>query len=207
MITSNERQTEKGGSVKEVNREGRKARAPPFTILIHMNEFDEEWARVLAEAEQKARARGRGDVTEYLSLRQTNDFARTAAADWLFATFIEHAGRANRNGASIRIERREAHRFQVGNSTMVGTLLTFQLGVRSLMVEAGWPRAPRDGIVRGGGLASARIRHFGRRNADEELLLVYSEGHRPQWLVIEGGGERHPLLEERVRQHVSRLLG
>lgn len=172
-----------------------------------MSEFDEEWARVLAEAEQRARRHGRGDVTDYLTLRQTNDFARTAGADWLFSTFIEHAGRANRRGASIRIERREAHRFQVGNSTMVGTLLKLELGVRALMVEAGWPRAPRDGIVRGGGLASARIRHFGQPKADEELLLVYAEDNRPHWLVLEKGGARSPLLEVRVGQHISKLMG
>jgi hypothetical protein len=171
-----------------------------------MSEFDEEWARVMAEAAERARQRGRGDVTEYLTLRQTNDFARTAGADWLFSAFIEQAGRANRGGASIRIERRDAHRFSIGNSTMVGTLLKLQLGVRSLMVEAGWPRAPRDGIVRGGGLASARIRHFGRPKADEELLLVYAEDNRPQWLVLERDGPRAPLLQERVGRHISRLL-
>lgn len=172
-----------------------------------MSEFDEEWARVLAEAEQRARTHGRGDVAEYLTLRQTNDFARTAGVDWLFSTFIEHAGRANRGGASIRIERSEAHRFQVGNSTMVGTLLKLNLGVRSLMVEAGWPRAPRDGIVRGGGLASARIRHFGQPKSDEELLLVYVQDRRPRWMVLEKGGARVPLLEERVGRHVSKLTG
>lgn len=171
-----------------------------------MSEFDEEWARVLAEAERKARARGRGDVTDYLSLRQTNDFARRAGAEWLFSTFTAHAGAVNRTGASIRTERREEHRFHVGNSTMVGTLLTLSLGLRSLMVEAGWPRAPRDGIVRGGGLASARIRHFGLRNADEELLLVYAEDKSPQWLVVERDGARARLLEERVASHVRKLL-
>lgn len=171
-----------------------------------MSEFDEEWARVLAEAERKARARGRGDVTDYLSLRQTNDFARKTGAEWLFSTFIEQAGIINRTGASIRTERREEHRFHVGNSTMVGTLLTLHQGLRSLMIEAGWPRAPRDGIVRGGGLASARIRHFGLRNADDELLLVYAEDKSPQWLVIEREGARTRLMEERVASHVRKLL-
>jgi hypothetical protein len=171
-----------------------------------MSEFDEEWARVLEEAERRARAGGRGDVVEYLSLRQTNDFARNAGADWLFSTFAEHAGLANRAGAAIRIERRDAHRFALGNSTMVGTLLTLQRGLRSLMVEVGWPRAPRDGIVRGGGLASARIRHFGLRNADEELLLVYAEENKPLWVVLEKTGTRTRLLEERVRLHIDRLL-
>jgi hypothetical protein len=214
MIPSNERQKEKGKSQSAVVFTlihffcscGLRL-SLLFAYLILMSEFDEEWARVLAEAEQRARARGRGDVTEYLLLRQTNDFARTAAADWLFSTFIEHAGHANRGGASIRIERREAHRFHQGNSVMVGTLLTLHLGIRSLMVEAGWPRAPRDGIVRGGGLASARIRHFGRPKADEELLLVYTADNRPQWFVLEKGGGRAPLLEERVVQHILKLLG
>lgn len=172
-----------------------------------MSEFEEEWARALAEAERRARASGRGDVSDYLTLRQTNDFARKLGADWLFATFMEHAGLVNRTGASIRTERREEHRFHIGNSTMVGALLTLSLGVRSLMVEAGWPRAPRDGIVRGGGLASARIRHFGLRTADEELLLVYAEDRSPHWLVLERDGARTRLLEERVAHHVRRLLG
>jgi hypothetical protein len=172
-----------------------------------MSEFDEEWARTLAEAERRARERGRGDVTEYLLLRQTNDFARTTAADWLYSTFTEHAAHANRAGAAICIERHDAHRFQLGNSVMVGALLTLTQGVRQLLVEAGWPRSPRDGIVRGGGLASARIRHLGLRDADEELLLVYAKGSRPQWLVIERTGSRTPLLEERVGQHVIKLLG
>ena len=171
-----------------------------------MSELDEEWALALAEAERRARASGRGDVAEYISLRQTNDFARTKASDWLFSTFTEHAGLANRKGASIRIERRDAHRFYLGNSTMVGTLLTLQVGLRQLMVEVGWPRAPRDGIVRGGGLASARIRHFGLRNADEELLLVYAEDNSPQWLVLEKTGARIRLLEERIHLHLKRLL-
>ena len=171
-----------------------------------MSEFDQEWARVMAEAEQRARARGRGDVVEYLSLRAANDLARKTAIDWLLETFTAHAGQANRAGASIRIERRDAHRFSIGNSTMVGPLLTFRLGVRSLMVEAGWPRAPGDGIVRGGGLASARIKHFGLRNADEELLLVYAQGQKPQWLTIERTGARTPLLEARINQHLIRFL-
>ncbi len=172
-----------------------------------MSEFDEEWARALAEAKARAGARGRGDVAEYLSLREANDFARTTGADWLFSTFTTHAGLANRTGASIRIERRDAHRFHLGNSTMVGTLVTFHLGVRQLSVEVGWPRTPRDGIVRGGGLASARIRHFGLRNADEELLLVYADDNRPQWLIIEKSGARTSLLEERIHHHIKKLLG
>jgi hypothetical protein len=94
----------------------------------------------------------------------------------------------------------------MGSSTMVGTRLTLSRGLRSLTVEAGWPRAPRDGIVRGGGLASARAGHFGERKSDEEFLLVPSGLEDARWLVLDKTGARTELLEERLRAHVVRLL-
>ena len=172
-----------------------------------MSELDEAWALALAEAERRAREKGRGDVAEYLALRTSNDQARATGIEWLLDTFKTLAGEANRAGASIQIAKTDAHRFRVGNSTMVGTLVTFRLGVRALMIEAGWPRTPRDGIVRGGGLASAHIRHFGNRAADEELLLVRSPNGAPQWLVLEKTGGRTPLVEAHLRRHLIRFLG
>ena len=173
-----------------------------------MSELEEEWARAMAEAESRARAAGRGDIAEYLRLRASNDVARKAGSDWLFSTFTSFAGEANRAGASIQIERGEAHRFRMGNTTMVGLLLTLRQGVRSLMVEAGWPRAPADGFIRGGGLAGGRIRHFGKAAADEELLLVRSAEHdAPQWFVLEKTGTRSLFLEERARYHHNKFLG
>lgn len=173
-----------------------------------MSELEEEWARVMAEAENRARAAGRGDIAEYLRLRASNDLARKAGSEWLFATFTNFAGEANRTGASIQIERSEAHRFRMGNTTMVGLLVTLRQGVRALMIEAGWPRAPADGFVRGGGLAGGRIRHFGNTAADEELLLVRSPQHDgPQWFVLEKTGTRSPFLEEGARRHVARFIG
>lgn len=171
-----------------------------------MSELDEQWMLAMAEAERRARASGRNDVAEYLSLRSANDLARSTGIEWLFTTFQACAGEANREGYSIQITHRDAHRFAVGNATMVGKLLNFNLGVRKLMVEAGWPRMPRDGFVRGGGLASAHIRHFGRRAADEELLLVRAKDGAPQWFILEKTGERISLSEERIRLHVNRFL-
>jgi hypothetical protein len=173
-----------------------------------LSELDEEWRRVLAEAERRARASGRGDLIDYLTLRARNDLARKTGIEWLFETFTTLAGEANRAGASITIKKEDAHRFQVGSSTMVGTLLTFRVGVRSLMVEAGWPRAPGDGIVRGGGLAYARLRHFGNRKADEDLLLVHSQNSTPHWfaLDLQTGARTQEILEARVRQHLHKLL-
>jgi hypothetical protein len=173
-----------------------------------VSELDEEWARAMAEAENRARAAGRGDIAEYIRLRATNDLARKAGSDWLFATFTNLVDEANRAGGSVRIERVDAHRFRMGNTTMVGLLLTFRLGVRSLMIEAGWPRAPVDGFIRGGGLAGGRIRHFGNAAADQELLLIRSQiDAAPQWFVLEKTGTGAPFLEERARHHVARFLG
>lgn len=172
-----------------------------------MSELDEAWARVVAEAEQRARMSGRGDVAEYLRLRASNDLARSAGIDWLLSTFTTLAGEANRNGAGIQQTRVDAHRFGVGSATMVGPLLTLSAGVRRLYVEAGWPRTPSDGFVRGGGLACGQLRHFGLRGADEELLLVRQGTNAPQWVVLQKTGARSPLLEARMRRHLERFLG
>ena len=94
-----------------------------------------------------------------------------------------------------------------------GRSLTLTAGVRVLTVEAGWPRTPRDGIVRGGGLATARISHFGRRRDDDELILIQNAGSDattlapPRWFVLDTSGARRALFEEaRVHQHVALLL-
>lgn len=171
-----------------------------------MNELDAEWEQKLAEAQQRARAAGRADVADYLTLRATNDMARTTGVKWLIDAFTALAGEANRSGAGIALAREDAHRFQVGASTMVGTQLTLRVGVRALTVEAGWPRAPGDGIVRGGGLASARLGHFGDRAAGEDLLLTQTDARAPRWFVLEDDGTRTELLEARMRRHLARLL-
>lgn len=175
-----------------------------------MSELEAEWARRLAEAEQRARTSGRSDVADYLALRALNDVARNVGIEWLLAVFTAHAGEANRTGGAIVLAHADAHRFRVGNSHMVGPRLTLTVGVRVLTIEAGWPRTPRDGIVRGGGLAAARVSHFGNRRDDDELLLAQNAGgdsNAPRWFVIDPNGARRAAFEEtRVRQHVAKLL-
>jgi hypothetical protein len=172
-----------------------------------MSELDEEWAQVLAEAERRAQSAGRGDLVDYLRLRASNDKARATGIEWLFETFTLLAGEANRNGAGVQILRKEGHRFEIGSATMVGVLLTLKSGVRQLMIEAGWPRAPRDGFVPGNGLAAGQIRHFGIKQANEELLLIRSPQGTPQWLAFEKTGARAQFLETRIRQHIKKFLG
>jgi hypothetical protein len=168
--------------------------------------IDEEYERMMSEARERARGVGRNEVLDYLDLKAANDAVRARAVEWLLELFTAAAGELNRAGAGLTLARTEAHRFRVGASTMVGSRLTLSRGLRSLTVEAGWPRAPRDGIVRGGGLASARAGHFGDRKADEEFLLVLAGPEDARWLVVEKTGARTELLEERLRAHVARLL-
>jgi hypothetical protein len=169
-----------------------------------MSELDEAWAAALAEAEQKARLAGRNDVADYLSLRNSNDLLRTAGIQWLLDSFTSAAGDANRAGASIKIERTEGHRFRTGTSTMVGQMVTLSNGIRTLFVEAGWPRVPRDGIVRGGGLASANIRHLGIRAASEELVLAKTTTGAPGWKSTTQN--RPHLHESDIHRHIAILL-
>lgn len=170
-----------------------------------MSSFDEDYERKVADARERANAQGRGDVVDYLSLRAANDSMRARAVEWLLGAFAAAAGEMNRAGATLTLARTEAHRFRVGHSTMVGTRIVFARGLRSITIEAGWPRGPRDGIVRGGGLASALVGHFGNRKADEELLLLPFE-EEPRWLIVEKTGARTEFFEDRVRTHLNRLL-
>jgi hypothetical protein len=170
----------------------------------------------MAEAERRARAAGRTDISEYLALRSSNDLMRKIAGDWLLAIFTAAAGEANRAGAAIQISTEAGHRFRVGNASMVGSRLSLGSGVRLLSVEIGWPRTPRDGFIRGGGLACGIIKHRGIKSATEELRLVLGAGGIPTW-IAEGKHAPHhtphrdlPAFHEfhgaNVKKHVALLL-
>src|SRR6266545_886046 len=171
---------------------------------VFVSEIDEAWAFALAEAEARARLAGRNDVADYLALRNSNDLLRRTGIEWLIKTFTDIAGSANRAGSSIQSSKQESHRFRVGEATMVGTLLTLRLGVRVLSIEAGWPRTPKDGIVRGGGLACANIKHLGRPRLNEELLLIRSAKGSPEWFVLKEG-RRARLTEFDLQRHIAVL--
>jgi len=171
-----------------------------------MSELDEAWSFALAEAERRARLAGRHDVAEYLALRNSNDLLRTTGIDWLLTTFSNLAGQINREGFGVQTSSEEGHRFRVGASTMVGRLLTLRHGVRTLFVEAGWPRTPRDGFVKGGGLAAANIRHLGLASASQHLLLIKSKNGSPRWVVLPSHGQRNEIHETHVRQHLDVLV-
>jgi hypothetical protein len=169
-------------------------------------ELNDAWEQVLSDARERARAAGRKDIEDYLDLKRQNDLLRRTATEWLVNTCLSLAGEANRRGAAIQIETAAEHRFMLGHATMVGNKLTLRCGVRALSVESGWPRTPRDGFIRGGGLARANLRHFGRKRFDVELLLARSSAGTPQWLLMQKSGEQILLTENHLRDHISILL-
>ena len=171
-----------------------------------MSELDEAWELALAEARRRARVTGRADIADYLTLRAQNDLLRRTGLDWLVNSLVQLAGDANRRGAGIQIEQQDAHRFSVGSATMVGISLTLRSGVRSLTFEGGWPRTPRDGFIRGGGLACAHIKHFGRKGANAELVLARAKKGQPRWMIKEQTGAQSALTESRLREHFHFLL-
>jgi len=169
-----------------------------------MSELDEAWELALAEAQTRAHAAGRRDIADYLSLRRRNDLLRRTGTDWLINEFMFLAGVANRSGAGIQMERHDEHRFARGSANMVGKGITLRHGVRALTIESGWPRIPKDGIVRGGGLACANIKHFGRPRLNQELLLIRSPKGSPEWLVV-NDDQRTSLTETDLQRHIARL--
>jgi hypothetical protein len=173
-----------------------------------MSELDAEWELRVAEAAARAGAAGRTDVADYLALRAANDLARAVGVAWLIDAFTAVADEAMLRGVDLRLAPDDEHSFRVAHSTMVGRRLTLSAGpVRAMTVEAGWPRTPRDGVVRGGGIARARVSHFGDRGADEELLLVKSDEGAPRWIVLDASGGRESFDEARARRHLDKLLG
>lgn len=173
---------------------------------FQLGELDEAWARALAEAEQRARAARRADITTYLALRTSNDLLRKTGADWLQAMFITVAGEPAYLTAGIQVSKEDGYRFKVGNATMVGSRLSLTRGLRTLFVEVGWPRAPGDSFIRGGGLACANVAHLGIKTASEQLRLVVDAGGIPHWKVQSHRAEAREIHEADIRKHIALLL-
>ncbi len=171
-----------------------------------MSELDEAWELALTAAQQRARDAGRGEIAEYLRLRSSNDLQRRTGIKWLLATFARLAGEANRLGAGLQTSSELDQRFSINHATMVGPRLTLTYGVRYLTIEAGWPRVPSDSFVRGGGLALARVKHFGKPIHDQDLQLVRIVDQPPHWEVTRKNGSKARFIESDIQSHLTRLL-
>lgn len=174
-----------------------------------MPELEEIWTDVLREAKQHAANLGRKDVLEYLNLREANDTARRVGIQWLLQTFLDVANEAKRRGLNLSIEETEPHSFAHYTAIMRGAKVKLTLGVRALTVEAGFPRTPQDGFVRGGGLACAKISHFGLPKSNADLLLVKSSNPKeaPIWFAIDENNLRQPFSTAHLKNHFAVFLG
>ncbi len=160
---------------------------------------------MLAEASEKARSGNRHDVADYLELKASNDLIRLTGVKWLFETLTEHAAVANRSSAAVAIERTEPHSFSYRGANIVGTSLSFRYGVRCLTVEAGWTRTPADGFMRGGGLAFARLRHFGIPKANVDMAL-FMNGQKPVWQLLTEERTAEQVNSHALIAHISLLI-
>lgn len=172
-----------------------------------MNELDEVWLQMMSQAQAQAQSSGRSDVAEYLALKANNDALRSTSCQWLFNSFLELSEEVNRQGIRLEIETENPHRFTVGHSTMVGSLLQFRQGVRCLTIETGWTRTPSDGFMRGGSLAHAKISHFGISKANAELLLLRNKQDSPFWAAIDKEGTKKIFAFNDLRKHFEVFLG
>lgn len=170
-----------------------------------MNELDEVWEQLLAEAAKNPNKIQNQRLNDFLAVKTANDSIRQTAVKALFDAMLEIAVHANRKNANIIIEHENTHRFSLEKFSLVGELLKFRRGVRCLMVEAGWTRTPKDGFMRGNALAVARITHFGISKANAELHLLKFE-NEPRWFTIDKKGLKISLELEDLIRHFQIFL-
>lgn len=165
---------------------------------MSVSELDEKWAEMLESAVAAATSEGRAEVAEYLRLKSINDAVRKAGVRWLFESVVQIATADTIPG--LNIERVEPHNFTFRGANMVGCLMNIRQGVRCLTLEAGWTRTPKDGFMRGGALATARIVHFGMPRHGAELALV-RRAHSVRWELVHDQNEGEVLEERQLLEH------
>ena len=175
-------------------------------MLQTMNELNEVWEQLIAEAAKNPPAAGSEGFAEFIAVKAANDAVRETSVRWLLGTMRRAAESANLKGAGITIESEEPHRFAIDKMQLGGSLLRFRQGVRCLTVEAGWTRTPADGFMRGNALAVARLTHFGIANANAELHLLKFED-RPQWFTVTNIGLRVSFEITDLIKHFQIFLG
>ena len=171
-----------------------------------MSGLDEVYSQGLEKEVDKARSAGRFDLSDYLSLRASNDLIREKGVEWLFSALNQIVEAFNGRGAGIEAADKQGHKFQFGGSKLTGTAVTLSRGIRQLTLEAGWTQSTGDGIMRGGALVCARISHFGFSKQNEDLLLLKVEGV-PQWFSRIGERELKSFNIGSFKRHFEIFLG
>ena len=175
-------------------------------MLQTMNDLNEVWEELIAEAAKNPQAIPTEGFAEFLAVKTANDAIRETSVSRLLETMRQAAEHANRKNAGIVIETADAHRFSIDQMRLAGSLLRFRHGIRCLTIEAGWTRAPGDGFMRGNALAVARITHFGIARANAELHLIKYED-RPQWFTVTSLGLRVSFEIQDLIKHFQVFLG
>jgi hypothetical protein len=164
-----------------------------------MEEPAKLWETMLEEAKKRAS----GVVADFISLRSQNDLLRKAGIDWVLDTVIKFATDP-RLRPPIEIMREEPHEFFDKSTRLVGQKLQLNQGLRCMILEAGWPRIPSDGFIRGGGLALVKIKHKGFSEKNVTLRLK-REGDMLSW-----SAEKHDIAicavdEAYLLEHLAQL--
>ncbi|MEZ5307460.1 MAG: hypothetical protein R2684_09975 [Pyrinomonadaceae bacterium] len=171
-----------------------------------MSNNEVEFERDISSAIEHAKSVGRFDLSDYLSLRSSNDAIRESARKWLFDSVLEIVFAFNNHGASIKIDQKAKHRIRYSGGWLSGELLELRQGLRCLTIEAGWTQSLEDGFMRGGALAFARLNHFGHSKQNEELVLLTFEGNH-QWFSIEDEKHRRSFEFVSLKPHFQVLMG
>ena len=143
---------------------------------------EEFWHRLLDEEIARGTVTAEGVFEDYLAVRGANNEIRDSATEWLFRSFDELAERLRLQAFECSVERSDESQFNFLGATLTGPAIFFSHGVKRLSCEVGSIKAPGHGIIKGGGVAVARISHFGMPEKEQFLRLSVGEGSA-RWTV------------------------
>jgi hypothetical protein len=161
------------------------------------------WSKLLDDEIARGNVSAEGVFQDYLSVRGANNEIRNDAAEWLFESFVAFSNRLSSDGFQISVERNTDTRFAFHWATLSGSSIIVSNGLRKLSCEVGSIKAPGDGIIKGGGIAIARLSHFGIPEKDQILRLLVGE-EKARW-VVDGNRPRDFDAYDLVR-HFKILL-
>lgn len=147
-----------------------------------MTTSEEFWLKLLDEQIALGNVSADGVFQDYLTVRGVNNEMRGNATEWLFKSFEYTALRLTSDGFALSPDCAELSSFSFSGATLSGPSIAFPFGVRKLTCEVGSIKAPGDGIIKGGGIAIARISHFGMPEKEQFLRLVIGE-ETARWVV------------------------
>jgi hypothetical protein len=168
-----------------------------------MTASDEFWLKLLDQEIARGTVSAEGVFQDYLAVRGANNDIRNNAAEWLFETVLQFSEKLNANGFEIITERNAESQFVFHWATLTGPSMFFSNGIRRLSCEVGSIKAPGHGIIKGGGIAIARLSHFGIPEKDQILRLVAGE-ETARWVV--DGVKTRPFDAYDIARHLRILV-